>query len=65
MARPRVEEDEMSPPWLVLTPAIVQQIDEKLAEALEMASAEVVLVAKRGRLRWIRGPTPSEPIRES
>ena len=48
----------------VLTPAVIEQIGEKLAEAMRYPYAEITLVVKRGKLRWIRGPTPSEPVRE-
>lgn len=46
----------------VLTPAVIQQINEKLAEASRYPYAEVVLVLKRGVLRFVRSGL-SEPIR--
>lgn len=46
----------------VLTPAVIQQINEKLAEASRYPYAEVVLVLKRGALRFVRSGL-SEPIR--
>ena len=60
-----MDESEQPEREQVLTPAVIDQIWERLVEALKQPYAEVVLVAKRGKLRWIRGPTPSEPIRES
>jgi hypothetical protein len=47
----------------VLTPATILQIDGKLAEAIRMRFAEVTLVVENGKLRFIRGPSPSEPVR--
>jgi len=47
----------------VLTPALVQQLNEKLAEAIRIGYATVELVIEKGELRWIRGPAPSEPAR--
>ena len=58
---PDVIKDE--PSWAVLTPALTRQIDEKLAEAVEIGYATVELVVQKGQLRWIRGPAPSEPVR--
>jgi hypothetical protein len=49
--------------WRVLTEASVQQLDEKLAEAIEMQYAEIILVVQEGRFRWIRGPAPSDPVK--
>jgi hypothetical protein len=48
---------------MVLTPALIEQLEQKLIEALGYPEAEVTLVVKRGVVRWIRGPTPSEPAR--
>lgn len=48
---------------LVLTPASIQQIDEKLAEAVRHGYAVVTLEVQKGKLRWIKGPAPSEPVR--
>lgn len=47
-----------------LSEATIQQIAEKVAEACRLGFAEVILVIEKGRLRWIRGPAPSEPIRQ-
>jgi hypothetical protein len=49
-------------PWRILTEASVQQIDRKLTEAVDMRFAEVVLVVENGKYRFIRGPSPSEPV---
>lgn len=46
----------------VLTPVVIEQINEKLAEAARCPYAEVILVLKRGALRFIRSGV-SEPIR--
>lgn len=46
----------------VLTPAIIQQINDKINEAARYPYAEVVLVLKRGELRYIRS-AKSEPPR--
>jgi len=48
---------------VVLTPALIEQLNSKLAEAMAMGFATVELVVEKGRLRWIRGPAPSEPAR--
>jgi hypothetical protein len=48
----------------ILISAVIEQLNEKVAEALKYPYAEVTLIVKRGQLRWIRGPSPSEPIRE-
>lgn len=47
----------------VLTPAIIEQIDEKLAEAVQHGYAIVELEVQKGKLRFIKGPAPSEPVR--
>ncbi len=47
----------------ILTEAVIQQLREKLRQAVGFGFAEVVLVVEKGRLRWIRGPAPSEPVR--
>ena len=47
----------------VLTPVTVKQIDEKVSQAIRCGYATVTLVVEKGRLRWIRGPAPSEPVR--
>jgi len=52
-----------SAPLRVLTPAIIQQIDEKLAEAVEHGYAIIELEVQKGKLRFIKGPAPSEPVR--
>jgi len=49
-------------PWRVLTEAAIRQIDRKLTEAVDMRFAEVVLVIENGKYRFIRGPSPSEPV---
>ena len=51
------------PEWVVLTPVVIQQIDEKLAEAIKIGYATIELIVQKGKLRWIRGPAPSEPAR--
>lgn len=51
------------PPLKVLTPAIIEQIDEKLAEAVQHGYAIVELEVQKGKLRFIKGPAPSEPVR--
>jgi hypothetical protein len=48
----------------VLTPGLIQQIEAKLRQAMVYGNAEVTLVVKSGKLRWIRGPAPSEPVAE-
>ena len=48
----------------VLTPALAQQLNEKLSEAIRMGYATIELVVEKGELRWIRGPAPSEPVRK-
>ena len=52
----------MSNSWQVLTLPAIQQLDNKLAEAVAIGYAEITLVIEKGKLRWIRGPTPSEPV---
>jgi hypothetical protein len=47
-----------------LSEAAIRQIAEKVAQGCRLGFAEVVLVIEKGRLRWIRGPAPSEPIRQ-
>jgi hypothetical protein len=54
------DEKEANQP--VLTPSVIEQINEKLAEASRYPYAEVILVLKRGALRFIRSGV-SEPIR--
>lgn len=49
--------------WQVLTPALAQQIDEKLSEAVRIGFAAVELIVEKGSPKWIRGPAPSEPVR--
>lgn len=39
-----------------LTEPVIKQLNEMLAEAAEYTHAEITLVVKRGRLRWIRPP---------
>lgn len=51
------------PVLAVLTLPAIKQIDAKLAEAVQIGYAAVELVVEKGRLRWIRGPAPSEPVR--
>jgi hypothetical protein len=47
----------------VLTTAMIEQLNEKVAEAMRIGYATVELVIEKGELRWVRGPTPSEPVR--
>ena len=49
--------------WRVLTEASIQQLDDKLAEAIKMQFAEITLVIEKGKFRWIRGPAPDEPVK--
>lgn len=49
-------------PVKILTGAILQQLERKLQEACRIGYAEITLVVEKGRLRWIRGPAPSEPV---
>lgn len=49
---------------VVLTPGVMRQLEMKLREACRLGYAEVTLVVEKGRLRWIRGPAPSEAVRE-
>ena len=58
-----VEASEFLSSLKVLTPAIIQQIDEKLAEAVEHGYAIIELEVLQGKLRFIKGPAPSEPVR--
>lgn len=51
------------PNWEVLTPTLAHQIDRKLSTAIRIGFAVVELVVEGGKLRWIRGPAPSEPAR--
>lgn len=46
---------------MVLKPNIIRQLDEKLAQAMQLGYAEITLIIEKGRLRWIRGPAPSVP----
>ena len=50
--------------WRVLTEASIKQLDDKLFEATRMHYAEIVLVVEEGRYRFIRGPAPSDPVRQ-
>lgn len=56
-------EDDKKVDQPVLTPSVIEQINEKLAEAARYPYAEVILVLKRGALRFIRSGV-SEPIRK-
>jgi hypothetical protein len=47
----------------ILTAAMIEQLNEKLAEAMRLGYATVELVIEKGELRWVRGPAPSEPVR--
>jgi hypothetical protein len=47
----------------VLTAAMIEQLNEKVAEAMRIGYATVELVIEKGELRWVRGPAPSEPVR--
>jgi hypothetical protein len=49
--------------WRVLTEASIQQLDEKLAEAIKLRFAEITLVIENGKFHLIRGPAPSEPVK--
>lgn len=53
--------ESQRPPPYALTPAIVDLLNEKLAEAARYPYAEVILVVKRGVLRAVRSST-SEPV---
>ncbi len=46
----------------ILSEPIRRQLEKKLREGIEYGFAEVTIVIERGRLSWIRGPAPSEPI---
>lgn len=46
-----------------MTDATLEQIAEKIIAALQLEYAEVKLVIKRGKLRFIEGPTPSEAVK--
>ena len=48
----------------ILSEAVIQQLREKLRQAIEIGWAEVILVVEKGCLKWIRGPAPSEPARK-
>lgn len=47
----------------VLTAAMIEQLNEKVAEAMKIGYATVELVIEKGELRWVRGLAPSEPVR--
>lgn len=47
-----------------LSEAALAKVKAKVEEALALGFAEVTLVIEHGRLRWIRGPAPSEPVQE-
>jgi hypothetical protein len=47
----------------VLTAAMIEQLNEKVAEAMRIGYATVELVIEKGELQWVRGPAPSEPVR--